>query len=87
MANSGRIATVLDSVPTTEVGTFPANDLGLKDMIGNVWTWTSTKTSDGLYKVKGGSWEDAPGLIKITNFAKKPANLRHEKYGFRVAKR
>jgi formylglycine-generating enzyme required for sulfatase activity len=87
MANSGRIATPQDPAPTLEVGTFPANDLGLKDMIGNVWTWTSTRTTDGLYKVKGGSWEQTPGSIKITNFARKPANLRDEKYGFRVAKR
>ena len=38
------------------VGCFPPNDLGLVDMIGNVWEWTDTHYSPGAYTIKGGSY-------------------------------
>lgn len=55
---------------TSAVGTYsPAGDspLGLVDMTGNVWEWTSSAHLSSAYAAKGGSWhsddEQETGLI------------------------
>ena len=56
-----------DYVGTASAGTYSAGNspLGLQDMAGNVWEWTSSLWSaeSDYYIVKGGSWSDyASGL-------------------------
>jgi formylglycine-generating enzyme required for sulfatase activity len=40
---------------TSPVGTFPPNQFGLVDMIGNVWEWTTTKYSERGHAAPDGS--------------------------------
>lgn len=38
------------------IGCFEADQIGLHDMIGNVWEWTDTPYSEGTHTMKGGSY-------------------------------
>ncbi|MEC8179294.1 MAG: SUMF1/EgtB/PvdO family nonheme iron enzyme, partial [Pseudomonadota bacterium] len=38
------------------VGCFAPSEIGLSDMIGNVWEWTDTPFGQDAYTIKGGSF-------------------------------
>jgi formylglycine-generating enzyme required for sulfatase activity len=80
---------------TTAAGTYPdgASKLGIQDMAGNVWEWTSTwycgtpPCTSGTYRVlRGGSWLNPTLSLRAAyrNYYRDPS-LRNS-YGFRCAR-
>jgi formylglycine-generating enzyme required for sulfatase activity len=74
---------------TTAVGSYPsgASKLGIQDLAGNVWEWTSTWYTSGTSRVlRGGSWSYAESTLRAAyRFGYSPSN-RHSLIGFRCAR-
>jgi formylglycine-generating enzyme required for sulfatase activity len=73
-----------DTVP---VGQYPLgkSPYGALDMAGQVFEWTSTAWKDPRLKfvVKGGSWDDLPGVTRSAARHGRPGDLKHILIGFR----
>ncbi len=80
---------------TAPVGSFLANDFSLYDMLGNVWEWTCS-AYNGNEKIcnndansrrvfRGGSWGDAPALVRSATRSWNSPSHRYYTLGFRLA--
>lgn len=82
-------------------GTFPPNPFGLREMLGNLAEWTCSEygigyggdegaCSDGSRAAprvfRGGSWLDAPELVRSAARDGAPASLRLNSVGFRLVR-
>jgi toxoflavin biosynthesis protein ToxD len=73
-----------DTVPA---GQYPQGQspYGVLDMAGQVFEWTATRlqATPPLSLVKGGSWDDLPGVTRAAARHGRPADLKHILIGFR----
>jgi len=85
---------------TSPVGSYPPGGFGTYDMVGNVWEWTATPssqgsaqsccsaTADGDFVVKGGSWLCSPDYCRRYRPAARmfqPRDYSSGNVGFRCA--
>jgi hypothetical protein len=69
---------------TSPVKSKKSNGLGLYDMSGNVYEWTSTSYSSKEMVIKGGSWKDPASSAEIRRKGSTTKDDKSSSIGFRI---
>lgn len=83
-ANCGWCGSEWSNVSTAPAGRFARNQFGLFDTVGNVWEWALSANSDSGAVVRGGAWNFAPRLARVSTRMEMDSEFRSNYIGFRV---
>ena len=85
-ANCGWCGSDWSNKNTAPVAQFSRNQFGLYDTVGNVWEWTVSSSSDSGAVVRGGAWNFAPRLARVSTRMELDSMFRSNYIGFRVVR-
>lgn len=85
-ANCGWCGSQWSNSSSAPVGSFERNGFGLFDTVGNVWEWTNSTKSQSGAVVRGGAWNFAPRLARVSTRMELTPNFRANYIGFRVVR-
>ncbi len=83
-ANCGWCGSQWSNSSAAPVSSFERNDFGLFDTVGNVWEWTVSVSSQSGAVVRGGAWNFAPRLARVSTRMELDPLFRSNYVGFRV---
>lgn len=85
-ANCGWCGSQWSNTSSAPVGSFERNSFGLYDTVGNVWEWATSNSSQSGAVVRGGAWNFAPRLARVSTRMELTPNFRANYIGFRVVR-
>jgi formylglycine-generating enzyme required for sulfatase activity len=83
-ANCGWCGSEWSNVSSAPVSVFDRNDFGLFDTVGNVWEWSISESAQSGAVVRGGAWNFAPRLARVSTRMELESSFRSNYIGFRV---
>lgn len=84
-ANCGWCGSEWSNKSAAPTASFKRNPYGLYDVVGNVWEWADTG-SDVVSVVRGGAWNFAPSLARVSTRLEIASDFRSNYIGFRIAR-
>ncbi|MBT1063936.1 SUMF1/EgtB/PvdO family nonheme iron enzyme [Bowmanella sp. Y26] len=85
-ANCGWCGSQWSNISAAPVASFDRNSYGLFDTVGNVWEWTVSNTSNNGAVVRGGAWNFAPRLARVSTRMELDPSFRANYIGMRVVR-
>ncbi|MCF2846974.1 SUMF1/EgtB/PvdO family nonheme iron enzyme [Pseudoalteromonas sp. ACER1] len=86
LANCGWCGSEWSNRSAAPTGSFSPNVFGLYDTVGNVWEWTNKKSGQSDVAVRGGAWNFAPSLARVSTRLILAPDFRANYIGFRLVR-